>query len=220
MAIDKSNTPGWMKAVLIILALVFVGGFVSVAANPFALLAPQSSGSTPASDTVTAANNQNQPRVSAITAQLQSDPESYTLLTALGNSYFDWASQVQQASQTSSAAVGADAPLWISAKDAYSRALAVKATDPPVLVDYAVTQFYSGDTNGAIESTEKAKKIDPKFAPAYFNQGIFMSALNKNKEAVAAFQQYLKLDPKGQQGNPQYARQQIQQLSGKGTSTP
>lgn len=220
MAIDKSNTPGWMKAVLILLALVFVGGFISVAANPFALLAPQPGANTPASDAVTAANNQHQPQVNQLTAALQSNPESYTILTALGNSYFDWASQIQQASQTTSSAAGADAPLWIAAKDAYSRALKVKATDPPVLVDYAVTQFYSGDTNGALASVEQAQKINPKFAPAYFNQGIFYSALQKNKEAVAAFQQYLKLDPKGQQGNPQYARQQVDQLSGNTTTTP
>lgn len=213
MAIDKSNTPTWMKVVLIVLAAVFVLGFISVAANPFTLFAPQpGTGTTGATDAVSAANQRYQPAVNALTAQLQSDPESYTVLVNLGNSYYDWALELQKASQTSTAAAGAEQPLWIAAKDAYSRAVKLDASQPPVVVDYSITQFYSGDTNGAIATAQSVTKSSPKFPPAWFNLGIYYKALNDKSKAIAALEQYVKLDPQGKQGDVNYAKSQLQEL--------
>lgn len=218
MAIDKSRTPAWMKATLILLAVVFVFGFVTIAANPFQGVQSGNQGGT---DPLSTVNQQYQPAVAALTAQLQSTPESYTILVSLGNTYFDWANAVQQQSRTSTAAVGADQPLWISAKDAYSRAVAINAQEPPVMVDYAITRFYSGDTNGAIETAEQVAKTSPDFAPAYFNLGIFYSAVAQNDRAITALERYLKLDPEGKQGDVNFAKQQLQTLrSGGATQTP
>ncbi len=100
------------------------------------------------------ADAQYQPQVAALTAQLQSDPQNYATLVSLGNAYFDWALAKQQAAQTDASAAGADQPLWIAAKDAYSRAIAVKGDESPVRVDYAIAVFYSGDTVTAIKLAE------------------------------------------------------------------
>lgn len=224
MAIDKSNTPTWVKVTLIVLIVAFVSSFVVIAANPFG------SGTTATTNTQTGANSlsaldqQYQPQVAALTSQLQSQPESYTVLVALGNTYFDWAAGKQQASQTSTAAAGADQPLWIAAKDAYSRALVIRKDESPVRVDYAIAMFYSGDTTGAIAEAEGVIKDDPKFGPAPFNVAIFYRALGQNDKSLAAFQRYLEVDPEGKTGgDPAFAKAQIEELRklvGSQTTTP
>ncbi len=59
----------------------------------------------------------------------------------------------------------------------------------------------------AIKIAEDVTKADPTFSPAFFNLGIFYSDTNEAAKAIAAFQQYLKLDPKGSKGgNPDFAK--------------
>lgn len=217
MAINKSNTPLWMKATLILLAIVFVFGFISIGASPFM---GTDTTTPPAAGTGDTIAQQFQPTVAALTAAIQSDPESYTALVNLGNTYFDWAAQLQQASQTDSATIGADLPIWVAAKDAYGRAVALKSDEPPVLVDYAITVFYTGETDKAIVQVEKVIKKNPEFPPSYFNLGVFLTALGDNAKAVAAYQKYLELDPKGEQGNADFAKQELERLGAQvGTST-
>lgn len=218
MAIDKRNTPIWMKVVLIILAVVFVFGFVAVAANPFG--GPDAT--TPTStDPLAQINAQYQPTVAALTEQLQGDPENYTNLVSLGNTYFDWAAGTQQIAQQNPQAVGADQPLWIAAKDAYGRAVVIRVDEPPVLVDYAITLFYTGETDKAIEMAGTALEVDADFAPAYFNLGVFHAAKGETDKATAAFSRAVELDPEGQQTNVEFAKQQLQQLeSTPATTTP
>ncbi|MDZ4168925.1 MAG: tetratricopeptide repeat protein [Coriobacteriia bacterium] len=210
MAINKANTPLWMKATLILLAIVFLFGFISIGASPFV----DSGTAPPAAGTTDAIAQQFQPTVAALTAALQSDPESYTALVNLGNTYFDWAIQTQQASQTNTATIGAEQPLWVAAKDAYGRAVALNPDEPPVVVDYAITVFYTGDTNKAIAEVERIVKANPDFAPAFFNIGIFYGALGDTANAVASFKKYLELDPNGEQGNADFAKQEIERLEG------
>lgn len=211
MAINKSNSPVWVKVTLIVLIVAFVASIVTIAANPFA--PPTPTGQTAGGDGISAIEAQYQPQIAALTGQLQSDPTSYTVLVNLGNTYFDWAQQTQQASATTTSAVGADQPLWISAKDSYARALAVKADESPVRVDHTITVFYTGDTPTAIELAEQIIKDDPTFAPAHFNLGIFYQSSGDNQKAVAAFNKYLELDPQGSQGgNPDYAKEQLDAL--------
>lgn len=212
MAINKSNTPVWMKVVLIVLAVVFVLGFVTIGASPFVQSAQQTQTNQSTQTSTEQINSQYQGTVSALTTQLQSDPASYTVLVNLGNTYFDWAIQLQKASQNSTEAAGQDLPVWTSAKDAYARAYKIKADDSPAAVDYSITLFYTGDTNTAIKVAEDTAKRDPKFAPAYFNLGIFYGTVNRTAEAITAFETYLKLDPTGKQGNIEYAKAQLSNL--------
>ncbi len=218
MAIDKSNTKPWVKAVLIFLIVAFVLSFVALSANPWAAFqTPKQTAPTQTADTLDA---QFQPQVASITSMLQSDPESYTALVALGNTYFDWAVQKQQASQNSTATQGADLPLWTAAKDAYARAVAVKGDEPTVQVDYAITLFYTGDSIKAIAVAEDVMKTNPEFAPAWFNAGIFYQTTGDVAKATAAFEQYLKLDPKGSTGgSPDFAKQQLAELKKSSTAT-
>jgi len=210
VAINKANTPLWMKATLILLAVVFVTGFVSLGASSFSSMNSGDGATT--TDPVQQVNQQFQPTVDGLTSQLQSDPESYTVLVQLGNQYFDWAIAMSKASETASAALGADQQLWTSAKDAYARAVAVRKDESPVLIDYSITLFYSGDTNKAIETASGVVKSDPTFAPAYFNLGVFNEALGNKDVAIKNLEQYLKLDPKGESGNADYAKEALTRL--------
>jgi len=219
VAINKSQTPVWMKAVLILLAIVFVFGFVSIGASPFMTDDTQEPAAAGSLDAI---NQQFAPTVAAVTSQLQTDPENFDLLVNLGNTYFDWAAQVQQAAQTDAANAGVDQPLWVAAKDAYGRAVAIDATNPPVTVDYAIVLFYTGETAKAIEMASAIAKSNPEFAMAWYNLGIFHKALGETEEAIAGFERYLELDPKGESGNLEFAKSELATLKGEGgtTATP
>lgn len=222
MAINKSNTPLWMKATLIVLSIVFVLGFVSIGASPF--LPQQQQTPQTGADPLTAINQKYQPTVAAITDVLKSEPTSYTALVNLGNTYFDWAIEMQQQSQTTSAAIGADQPLWVSAKDAYSRAYEINKEDSPAAIDYSIAVFYTGDSAKAILLAEEVIKRDPKFPPAHFNVGLYYEAMARNNDAIAALERYIALDPDGKQGNVAFAKERLAALksgaSGATTVTP
>lgn len=158
-----------------------------------------------------------QPTVDAYNQLLASDPASSTVLVNLGNLYFDWAGEIQQAS----AAVpqGTDIPLWAIAAQTYERAVAAGAQTSQVRTDMAVAYFYSGDTGSAIEVIEGVISEQPDFATAQFNAGIFYQDAGRKEDALRAFGTYLELDPTGQSGNADYARSQLQTLSGSGTAT-
>ncbi|MDZ4178399.1 MAG: hypothetical protein U1E29_04080, partial [Coriobacteriia bacterium] len=149
------------------------------------------------------------PRIAAFDQSLASEPTSYTVLVSLGNTYFDWALDIQRAPDVSA---GSDRPMWISAANFYDRALAVDATEPPVLTDAAIAHFYAGDVAESIALVESVSAQTDEFAPAYFNAGIFYGAAGMNAQAVAAFERYLELDPDGQAGDPQLAASRITEL--------
>lgn len=217
MALNKSNTSVGVKIVLIFLIIAFVMSFISL--SGIFSGTGQTQGTAGGTDPLATVNAQYRPTVQALTSQLQSDPASYTVLVSLGNTYFDWAAATQQTSQTSTSTVGADLPLWIAAKDAYRRAADIKADQPPVMVDFAIVSFYSGETDQAIKIATKVSESNPEFAPAWFNLGIFYQAVNDPAKALDAFERYVKLDPEGKQGDIDLAKQRITELKGGGGST-
>lgn len=217
MAINKAKSSVGVKIILIFLIIAFVLSFISLS-GVFSGTGQQTTGTAGGSDPLANVNSQYRPTVQALTSQLQSDPTSYTVLVSLGNTYFDWASQTQQASQNSTATAGADQPLWVAAKDAYRRAVAIKSGESPVMVDYAISSFYTGETDQAIKIAESVSKSDAKFAPAWFNLGIFYGAVGQNQKAIASFERYLKLDPSGKSGNPDFAKQRINELKSGGST--
>ena len=156
----------------------------------------------------------------ALTAAAASDPTSYTAHVNLGNAYFDWAQTLstpaEGASQISTAAMAAVGPLWLSSRDAYAKAVKIKAGDPAVETDFAIVTFYSGETTAAIVIGERVTKANPDFAQAWLNLGVFYASSGQNAKAIAAFERYVKLDPKGQ--NVAFAQEQIKSLKAPATT--
>lgn len=237
MAINKSTTSPFVKTMIIILAVSFVAGigFTGViglsSCTPNAPLLPNGSSVSPSSSDTTAAiqaiDARFTPIVTAREASITADPKNYDLLVAQANDYYDWASQVLQTAKT---VTPANQQTWKAASTYYQRALALKPGDPNVSTDYTIALFYAGDVNQAITVAEQVRKANPTFSPVVFNIGIFYSNSglpNGASKAIAAFQDYLKMDPNG--SNAANAKQYITELqkqagssttTGSATTTP
>jgi tetratricopeptide (TPR) repeat protein len=202
MAIDKSRTSPFVKGVIIFVAITFVLGIAGTAFvpllesifNPTATTGTSGSGSTNASDTVSAIAAKYATTTQNNDTALKTDPKNYNLLVSQAQTYHDWANEVMQSTKQQGVA---DRPLWLLAVEFYSRALEVKAGDPNVTTDMAIAQFYSGDIEGAIATGLALEKADAKFAAVRFNMGVFYSAVGDNANAIAQYEQYIKLEPSG-----------------------
>ena len=218
MAINKAKTSPWMKGFIIILIIAFVGtiGYASLGGivDLFRQPAAQTTAPTTTVVSVEQVNANFKPGVDALVAAAASDPTSYTAQVNLGNAYFDWAQTLstpaEGASQITTAAMAAAGPLWLSSKDAYAKAVKIKAGDPAVETDFAIVTYYSGDTTSAIVIGERTTKAQPDFSQAWLNLGVFYAGSGQTAKAIAAFERYLKLDPKGQ--NVAFAQDQIKAL--------
>ncbi len=221
MGLDKSSTSMGMKIIISLLILAFVSTFLyGGIASIIQVFQPNpNQPATTATDPIAAAETQFQPQVDALRALVESDPTSQTPLVNLGNAYFDWAQQVSQASQNSTTAAVTAGALWISAKDTYAKAIKIKPGDPALTIDYAIATFYSGDTAGAIAIAVPVSESNPTFAQAWLNLGVFYQASGESAKAIAAFNQYLKLDPTGKQGNADFAKEQLDLLKKTSPST-
>lgn len=215
MAIDKSHTKLGTKILLIVVAGSFVLSLVPVFGS-FGDLFKGPEKLTP-QEQIDRIATEYKGQVTTLETLAQSNPASYTILVSLGNTYFDWAAQTQSIASTNS--LTSDLPLWTSAKNWYSQATSVTPGDSGVNVDFAIATFYSGDASSAVVIATKVVEKDPKFAPAWFNLGIFYETMGNTLKATQAYETYLKLDPNGQQGNAGYARQQIQAIKSAVPST-
>jgi tetratricopeptide (TPR) repeat protein len=225
VAINKAKTSPVMKGFIIFLIIAFVvtigAASIPSIADLFRTPAATTTATTPVA-TVEQINAQYQPGITALTAIVASDPTSYTANVNLGNAYFDWAQTLSTpaagASQISTAAMAAVGPLWLSSKDAYAKAVKIKPGDPAVETDFAIVTFYSGETTAAIVIGEGVTRTKPDFAQVWLNLGVFYGAMGQNAKAIAAFERYVKLDPKGQ--NVSFAQDQIKTLKASPTTTP
>lgn len=208
MAIDKSRTSPLMKTGVIILIVAFVlgigGTFSYVVLNPQPSVQPSTTAT--ANTQLEQLGAQSKASIDSLKAQLATKPKDYDTLKSLGDKYYDWALGVKQISPNA----GLDAPLWTQAADYYKQALVVKPGDPNVETDRAIALFYSGDTKGAIVVAEGVRAKSPKFAPAPFNLGIFYANTGDVAKATAALNDYLKLEPNGQ--NADAAKNMLSQL--------
>ena len=216
LALDKSRTSLGVKIVLIFVAVAMVG---YLAPTLFGLFGSSGKTANTNTDVLASIASQYTSTVAANDSVLRSDPASYTILVNQGNTYFDWALKVQQASASNQALLGSDQPMWLSAQQYYARAQALKADDPPVNVDHAITLFYSGETTKAIGVASAVTKKHADFAPGWFNLGVFYSSIGNNAVALAALEKAVALDPKGASINLTYAQQQIATLKGSTSAT-
>jgi tetratricopeptide (TPR) repeat protein len=199
VAINKSQSPMWVKVVLIVLIVAFVSLFVgSGIGGLFSQSSNQAGQQTPV-DQAQQINAQYQPQVDSLSAVVASQPESFTALVNLGNTYMDWGGALLQASQNATA----PAMQFLGARNAYEKALTIKKDDPALLGDFAVVLFYTGDTTGAITAANDAVALKPDFSVVWFNLGNFYleqaraSTAGAKAKAIEAYNKYLALEPSG-----------------------
>lgn len=206
MALNKSNSPLWVKILVVILIISLVSLFMYTGiAGIFDLFkqSPTASSSSSTVETVASINQQNQPRVDAFKAMLKSDPASLTASLNLANAYFDWAQKLSTpptgASQPTTEAMAAAFDKWTLAKQSYDAASKLtKSFNPSLETDRSYAAFYSNDATGAVEIARAVTKKAPTFAQGWSHLGIYLEQLGQEAEAVSAYQKYLALDPNGQ----------------------
>jgi tetratricopeptide (TPR) repeat protein len=135
---------------------------------------------------------QNQPQVDKIKLQqninqleglLKNDPENYQAWKKLGDSYFD----VEQPAKSI---------------EAYRKALAIDDGDPNVWTDMGVMYRKVGNPAKAIESFDKAIERGPTHTVSRLNKGVvYLYDLNDIEKGVAAWEDFLKLQPTGPQAD-------------------
>lgn len=109
-------------------------------------------------------------------AELQKQPKDAALLAKIGTAFFA-ARQFQRAQQY------------------YERSLAVRE-DPVVLNELSFSYYSLGDPDKAIVTLNRALKIDPNNAKAWFNLGMFQWYGKADpKAAIAAWETFVKKNP-------------------------
>ncbi len=138
MAINKSQSPAWVKIVIWVVALSFVASGIG-----FVVSAGLGSGGTPDSGTATGdatvgIDQQYQPAADVAYAAAQAAPDNPDLLTEAGHRYFEWAVGLYESGQP-----GAAVPYWLTAVNFYDKALAIRPDDPVVLGNKAFALYYA-----------------------------------------------------------------------------
>jgi tetratricopeptide (TPR) repeat protein len=125
---------------------------------------------------------------------VKADPNNLDALVRLGNIYFD-ANQPQKAIE------------------AYERALKINPKNGDVRTDMAVMYRNLKDYDRAIAELKRAAADDPKHANSRYNLGIILLHDKKDfKGAIAAWEDFLKIEPVGERAD--MIRERLKQLKG------
>lgn len=147
MAVNKSNTPPWMKAVIIMLVIAFGGlGIVVVAGGAGMLGSPTTTGA--GATTGGSLNDQYKPRVDAAVAALAASPQNPDIIIQVGHAYFDWARGVYESGQPE-----ASIPTWLAAVSYYDQTLALDPENDIAMGNKAFALYYAQD-KGAVAALE------------------------------------------------------------------
>lgn len=149
MALNKKQTPGWVKGVIIFVAVSFVIGFVPIVVAGFGGGSGSKSGNAADSGSATSVAATYQPTIDALNASLKADPENVALMTQLGHTYYEYAAELTNAKQAAAAA-----SLWATAISFYDRVLAKEPANAVVLGNKAFAAVYSNSpgARGALEA--------------------------------------------------------------------
>jgi cytochrome c-type biogenesis protein CcmH/NrfG len=110
-------------------------------------------------------------------AKLKDNPQDVSLLTSIGNVYYD-SSQFKEA-------IGY-----------YEQALKIKPNDPDLRTDLGTAYFSIGNADRALAELDQALKVDAKHANALFNVGVVKWQGKMDVDgAVAAWNKLLEMHP-------------------------
>ena len=126
--------------------------------------------------------------------EVTADPDNFQAWRQLGNQYYDH-------------------NLPEKAIAAYTKYLELQSGDANILTDLGVMYRRTKQPQKAIESFDKAIQMDPTHEPARFNKGIvLLHDLNKPGEAIASWQELLKINPQARAANGESIRDFIENV--------
>jgi len=86
--------------------------------------------------------------------------------------------------------------------EAYRQSLSIKPNDPDIRTNLGLMLRSLGDEDGAIEEFKGAGRDDPKHTNSRYYLGLtWLQNKRKTQEAIQAWEDYLKVEPKGQRAN-------------------
>lgn len=187
---------GRMKKETVVIALVitFVGGFVLGAISGIAFYAREHGGAKMATPTQGVPQPPAAEEIGRMETIVASEPRNLQALITLGNLYFD-------SHQPNKAIV------------AYERALVIDPQNADVRTDLGIMYRAAKEYDKAVKEFREAARIDPKHKNSRFNLALVLQEDKKDVEgAMMAWQDFLKLEPSGEQAAT--ARAQVEQLKG------
>ncbi|MDO8880984.1 MAG: hypothetical protein Q7W44_09360 [Coriobacteriia bacterium] len=149
MAVNKSQTPMWMRVVIILVVASFgVGGIAVIIAS----LSGAGGGTTTsdgAAGTSGIFSETYQPRVDAALVAAQSNPTNPDIVIQVAHAYYEWAVEIYQSGQAA-----ASIPFWLSAVTYYDQVLALRPDDEVALGNKAFALYYgqSADAPAALQA--------------------------------------------------------------------
>jgi len=124
---------------------------------------------------------QSDQRIEMIKSKLFDKPDNFELLSALGDAYFE-------------------AGRYMEAIDIYTRAVAVNPKSSDCYNDRALAHFYIGNTDAALESTNKGIEADPLYKNTWLTKGFILMSIGKYDEAVEPLTRVKEMDLGGTVG--------------------
>jgi cytochrome c-type biogenesis protein CcmH/NrfG len=170
------------KNQLVTFAVIFLIGFVSgigftVFKSDTDRIVPTGSGQEQTQ------SDEAQQAITRLEAEVTAQPKNFQSWVQLGHLYFD-SNQVQKA-------IGA-----------YKKSLEMHSGDANLLTDLGVMYRRAKQPDKALESFDRAIKMDPTHQPSRFNKGIvLMYDLDKPQEALEAWEEVLKINPNAKAAN-------------------
>jgi hypothetical protein len=140
MAVNKAETPAWMRIVIIMVVISFTGAGIAIVA---AGIGGGGSGSAASGgDTIT---SQFQPRVDAALTAMKASPDNPDIIAQVGHAYFEWAVALYESGQQ-----GASIPFWLSSVTYYDQVLAINPDDDVVLGNKAFALYYGQSADAPV----------------------------------------------------------------------
>ena len=197
MAIDKSQSPVWVRVTVWVTIFAFVGTAAGV--GIFQLFSGGNGGSANGGAQVTAGldsiNAVYEPQVAAIEAQLAGDDENLKVLISLGTTYMNWAYELYNS--TDPAAQAQFAPTMSAAAPIWERAYEIDPESKEIGGDLASALYYSGQEDRAITMAREVLEKNPDYATVWFNLGVFLTNSNDTAGATEAFNKAIETDSGG-----------------------
>jgi cytochrome c-type biogenesis protein CcmH/NrfG len=139
-------------------------------------------------------NHEDQGQIAALEEAVAKDPKNAEAWIELGNLYFD-AQKID------------------GAIHAYETALKVKPDNANVITDLGVMYRKKGQAKEALALFNKAHEINPKHEVSLFNAGVvLMHDLNQPKEARAAWEKLVELNPSAKTPGGESIRELLEKM--------
>ena len=122
-------------------------------------------------------------KIEDLKAMVRENPKDLTALAKLGNIY-------------------GEHDRYREAAEAYIQFLSIKPNDPDIRTNLGIVLRSWGDDDGAIEEFRRAAQYGPKHANSRYHLGLTLLQNKRNiQEGSKAWEDYLKVEPKGQRAN-------------------